>query len=31
MEIGGPRAAEVVERRDNRVAREVGKLTYTQM
>jgi glycine cleavage system aminomethyltransferase T/glycine/D-amino acid oxidase-like deaminating enzyme len=32
MEIEGPGAAEVVERLcDNKVAREVGKLTYTQM
>ena len=32
MEIEGPGAAEAVERLcDNRVAREVGKLTYTQM
>jgi glycine cleavage system aminomethyltransferase T/glycine/D-amino acid oxidase-like deaminating enzyme len=32
MEIAGPGAAEYVERLcDNRVAREVGKLTYTQM
>jgi glycine cleavage system aminomethyltransferase T/glycine/D-amino acid oxidase-like deaminating enzyme len=32
MEIEGPRAAEYVESLcDNRVAREVGKLTYTQM
>jgi 4-methylaminobutanoate oxidase (formaldehyde-forming) len=32
MEIEGPRAAELVERLcDNRVAREVGKITYTQM
>jgi glycine cleavage system aminomethyltransferase T/glycine/D-amino acid oxidase-like deaminating enzyme len=32
MEIEGPGAAEYVERLcDNRVAREVGKLTYTQM
>src|SRR4029078_12281205 len=32
MEIEGPGAAELVERLcDNRVAREVGKLTYTQM
>jgi glycine cleavage system aminomethyltransferase T/glycine/D-amino acid oxidase-like deaminating enzyme len=32
MEIEGPAAAEYVERLcDNRVAREVGKLTYTQM
>ena len=32
LEIEGPAAAELVERLcDNRVAREVGKLTYTQM
>jgi glycine cleavage system aminomethyltransferase T/glycine/D-amino acid oxidase-like deaminating enzyme len=32
MEIEGPGAAKLVERLcDNRVAREVGKLTYTQM
>src|SRR5262249_2614132 len=32
MEIEGPGAAEYIERLcDNRVAREVGKLTYTQM
>jgi 4-methylaminobutanoate oxidase (formaldehyde-forming) len=32
MEIEGPGAAEAVERLcDNKVAREVGKLTYTQM
>jgi 4-methylaminobutanoate oxidase (formaldehyde-forming) len=32
MEIEGPRAAELVERLcDNKVAREPGKLTYTQM
>ena len=32
MEIAGPGAAELLERLcDNRVAREVGKITYTQM
>ena len=32
MEIAGPAAAELLEKLcDNRVAREVGKLTYTQM
>jgi glycine cleavage system aminomethyltransferase T/glycine/D-amino acid oxidase-like deaminating enzyme len=32
LEVSGPRAAELLERLcDNRVAREVGKITYTQM
>jgi 4-methylaminobutanoate oxidase (formaldehyde-forming) len=32
LEVSGPRAAELLERLcDNRVAREVGKVTYTQM
>ena len=32
MEIAGPGAAELLERLcDNRVAREIGKITYTQM
>jgi glycine cleavage system aminomethyltransferase T/glycine/D-amino acid oxidase-like deaminating enzyme len=32
LEIGGPGAAELLERLcDNRVAREVGQITYTQM
>jgi glycine cleavage system aminomethyltransferase T/glycine/D-amino acid oxidase-like deaminating enzyme len=32
LEVSGPRAAELLERLcDNRVAREVGRITYTQM
>jgi 4-methylaminobutanoate oxidase (formaldehyde-forming) len=32
LEVSGPRAAELLERLcDNRVAREVGRVTYTQM
>jgi glycine cleavage system aminomethyltransferase T/glycine/D-amino acid oxidase-like deaminating enzyme len=32
LEVSGPRAADLLERLcDNRVAREVGKITYTQM